>query len=344
MRAPESLRRLLDRLAGRAPSADDTRLLELFRNRSELKKELAAIDDERHRLLDRMKLQEGASMRIQEQMEALEAYLGRPAEGLKSLAYFQLRAVWRAASKRLQEFSAELLRQQKDRERKSQILEFERSKQVRVLEVERELAEARVLADQLQAEQKLARQRLADLRGFWHHFTRGKLEESIQARAVRIEASLTQVTDLSDRLHETQSEPPPLFEGISVEGRRAINLAVIACAESLCQQLARDGVGEAARQTTLKRLYDTAYGGEEECRALMQKAARALQQLAESREDLADVKARTDRIRRTATYRSAEDTVPLAESVQSPSPAGREPVAPNVLLEEYWEIYKALVR
>ena len=98
MSLADGLRRFAHRLAGRNLPADDERLVALFRNRAELKKELSALDDERHRLLDRLKLQEGATMRVEEQLAALEQYLGRPDEGYKSLAYFQLRAVWRADS------------------------------------------------------------------------------------------------------------------------------------------------------------------------------------------------------------------------------------------------------
>ena len=78
MRLPDGLRRLAYRLAGREPSIEDERLFALFRNRVELKKELKALDDDRHRLLDRLKLQEGPTMRVEEQLAALEQYLGRP--------------------------------------------------------------------------------------------------------------------------------------------------------------------------------------------------------------------------------------------------------------------------
>ena len=174
MRLRDEARRLIQRLAGRRPSAEDERLVALFRNRAELKKELGALDDERHRLLDRLKLQEGATMRVEEQFAALEQYLGRAEEGYKSLAYFQLKGLWRAAAKRLEQFAAELTRQQKDRERRQQLAEFDRAKRARLADVDRELVEARVLADQLQAEQKLGTQRMNELRGFWNYFRRTK--------------------------------------------------------------------------------------------------------------------------------------------------------------------------
>lgn len=336
----DEIRRLANRLAGRENGIEDERLVELFRNRAELKKELNAIDDERHRVLDRLKLQEGATMRVQEQLDALEQYLGQPEEGYKCLAYFQLRAVWRGASGRLSKFAAELARQQMDRERKAQLEQFERGKRARTADVERELAEARVLADQLQAEQKLARQQHAGLRGFWNYFRRRQLGEAIEARAIRIEASLTQVTDLSDRLHELESQPAPRFEGLSVEGRRAVNLAVIAYADALCERLAPNGLADAARQTTLRPVYGTIYGTREDCVALMQTAARALAELEQAHDDLADIKARTDRLRRTSAYKGPEDVVPTPDSIEQPGAAG----LPNVLLDEYWDVYKVLVR
>ena len=63
MNLADDLRRFARRLAGEGVSAEDERLVELFRNRAELKKELSALDEERQRLLDRLKLQEGATMR-----------------------------------------------------------------------------------------------------------------------------------------------------------------------------------------------------------------------------------------------------------------------------------------
>ena len=335
MAVPDSLRRLARRFAGQGMSAEDERLVALFRNRTELKKELSALDDERHRLLDRLKLQEGATMRVEEQLAALEQYLGRPDEGYKCLAYFQLRAVWRTASRRLEHFSGELARQQKDRERKQQLAVFERARRERLDDIERELSEARVLADQLQAEQKLSEQRLAGLHGFWNHFRRRRLRESVEARRFRIDTALTQLTDLGDRQHAISSEAPPAFEGLSVEGKRAVNLAVIAYAEAMHERLSAAGLADMVRQSTLRRVYETSYGGREECQAIMQRAGRALGDLDRLEDDLADIKNRADRLRATAAYRTDADTVPLQDTLQSSA---------LVMLEEYWDVYKALLR
>jgi hypothetical protein len=344
MRLRDEFQGLVQRLAGHRPSAEDERLVALFRNRAELKKELSALDDERHRLLDRLKLQEGATMRVEEQFAALEQYLGRAEEGYKALAYFQLKALWRAASKRLEQFAAELARQQQDRERRQQLAEFDRSKRARIADIDRELVEARVLADQLQAEQKLGQQSLDQLVGFWHYFRRRKLVETLATRAVRLEAAQTVVTDLSDARHDIDSEAAPTFEGLSLEGRRAVNLAIVACAESLCDRLADGGLAGLAHQTTLRRVYESDFGGQDDCLALMGRATRAAADLEKRADDLTDIKARTDRLRRTVAYRGVADAIPAQDSIVPADASTRPQATPNVLLEEYFEVYSVLLR
>lgn len=344
MNLRDDLGRLIRKLAGRSPSAEDERLVALFRNRAELKKELSTLDDDRHRLLDRLKLQEGATMRVEEQVATLEAYLGRPEEGLKCLLYFQLKGLWRIASQRIEKFAGELAEQQKDRERKLQLAEFDRGKRGRLADIDRELVEARVLADQLQAEQKLAEQRLATLGGFWNYFGRRRLEEAIAARAVRIDSALTVVTDLEDGRHAVEAEPPPVFESLSMAGQRAVNLAVIACAEWLYERLAADGLAELSRQTTLRRVYDSSYGTPEQCEALLRKVAQTSGRLADLAVDLVAVKARTDSLRLSAAYRSEGDTIPTQDSIRAQVAARGGADAINLLQDEYFDLYRVLLR
>jgi len=209
MSLSDDWRRLVAALTGRPDTAEEARLAALFQNRSELKKELKALDDERHRLLDRLKLQEGSTMRVEEQLANLEQYLGRPEEGQKSLAYFQLRAVWRSASRRLEQFATELVRQQKDRERRQQLADFERNKRNRLDDVDREVYEARILVDQVEAEQAARRERLTGLRGFWNYFRRRTLAQVIAEGDSRTDIARTALTDLSDQRHAIESETPP---------------------------------------------------------------------------------------------------------------------------------------
>jgi hypothetical protein len=334
-------RRLVAALTGRPDTVEEARVAALFQNRSALKKELSELDEERHRLLDRLKLQEGSTMRVEEQLASLEQYLGRPHEGRKCLVYFQLRAIWRAASRRLEQFGAELARQQKDRERKQQLADFERGKRARLDEADREIYEARILADQLHAEQAADRARLTALHGFWNYFRGRRLLRELAARDARIEAARQALGELDDRRRSVDAEAAPVFAGTSVEGRRAVNLAVIACAEALCERLAGSNLALLARQATLTPVYDADFGSDAQCDALLQATSRALAEVERMQDDLADIKRRSDRLRAGAAWRGDADTIPLQESVGPRNPDARRSV--NVLLDEYFDIQKVLL-
>jgi hypothetical protein len=196
----------------------------------------------------------------------------------------------------------------------------------------------------LQAEQKLARQRLAQLNGFWNYFRRRRAVEEIHARDYRLVEATAQISKLEAEVAAIEAEPPPLFAGLSVDGRRAINVAVIAYAEMLYDRLAAGGLAELARQSTLKRVFDAHYGAPQACHELMQRAAKAAGEIEGMSEDLAEIKARADRLRRQAAYRKEEETVPAPESIAAIDSGATGKRTPNVLLDEYWEIYRALVR
>jgi hypothetical protein len=82
-------------------------------------------------------------------------------------------------------------------------------------------------------------------------------------------------------------------------------------------------------------VYEADYGGREECLSLMQRAARAVADLDRTEDDLAEVRARAERLRQSAAYRNDSDALPRTESLQSVGP---------VLLEDYYEVYKSLLR
>jgi hypothetical protein len=104
---------LLDR-HGEPP---DEQLLRLYWNRAGVKRELSSLKRERFELLDKLKEQEGAITRAQEQLEGLERLLTNPLAAANALVYFQLRHMWRIASLRLEQFGKELHMQRERRER-----------------------------------------------------------------------------------------------------------------------------------------------------------------------------------------------------------------------------------
>ena len=80
----------------REDEVDDDRLLNLFRNRAELKKAFAELQKALRLAEERLASQEAATRRAEERFQAIEQLLARPDTGYTALVYFQLRALWHA--------------------------------------------------------------------------------------------------------------------------------------------------------------------------------------------------------------------------------------------------------
>lgn len=337
-------------LPGGKAAAEDERLLRLYWNRAALKKELSRLQDERHRLLERVRTQEGATGRALEQLRVLEEYLGNPEIAMHALVYFQLRALWRAGSAKLARFAAQLRRQQADREHRRQLIEFDQARRRQLADLDRRIEDARAQAQTLEAQLEILNAKLAAMRGFWNYFRRRRLLEQTERERARWDSAVMQVTDLCDDRADLESMPSPSFAGLSVDGRRLVNTAVIAYAQQLAASLSEGGLAMLAKETTTKRLFDVRYGAPEDCARLMALLREALALLDDESEDLGGLKERTDVLRASAAYRSDADTVPLTDSIGT-LPAPPAPVSGletanragvNVLVDDYWELYEAL--
>lgn len=337
---------------GASRQVEEERLLQLYWNRAELKKELTRLQAEREQLLEQMQKQEGATAKAREQLEQLEQHLGDPEIAVHALVYFQLRNLWRNCAEKLTRFSEQLQRQQEERERRRQLIEFDQARRRELSEFDRTLAEARMTADSLEGQMKLMEARLKGMGGFWNVFRRRRVGEELEVARTKWDVAATKVTDLSDDRADLEERAPPPFPGISVDGRRSVNTAVIAFAQQLAANLSRGGIALLAKETTTKRALDVRYGTREECTKLMALLREASGLVSDHTDDLSGLKQATDTLRAAATYRSDADTVPLTDSIGTlPAPSilvsGLETVnraGINVLVDDYWDLYRALVQ
>ena len=345
-----NLRQLL--APGARQPVEDERLLQLYWNRAELKKELSRLQDERHKLLEQLRNHEATFVRHNEQLLHLEEFLGNPETGAHALVYFQLRSLWRASSAKVARFAQQLQQQQADREQRRQQLEFDRTRRQQLADFDRRIAAARSRAEMMDAQLKLQEVKLAEMRGFWNYARRRRLTEEIAAEREQWDLAVTELTDLSDDRTALEEKAPPAFEGISIDGRRIVNTAVIAYAQQLVTQLSGGGLAVLAKETTTKRVFDMKYGTRDECSRFMLLLREALAAVKNEKDDLSGLKERTDALRAVAAYRSDADTVPLTDSI------GTMPVPPapvsgletgnragvNVLVDDYWDLYQALLQ
>jgi len=327
--------------AAREEAVDDERLLKLFWNRAELKKELQALDDEVHGLRKRLKQQESANSRLQDQLEQLETLLGTPDRAADALVHFALRGLWRECRTQLMQFAEELRRQRQDHERRRQLAEFKQDRQARLRLAGERLAEAEAVVSAEQMRLEEGERHLARLTGFWNYFRRREHESGLVAQRARVAEASGHLADLREARRTIEKEPWPEFAGLSIEGRRTVNIAVIALAQVQWMRLTGSGLARDARQAMHRRVQDVRYGSREECLARLDAIAAATATI-RARAGLApEIRARTERLRKAVSWRAPEEVMPVPASL-----AGADDGAEgrNVLIDDYWDVYKVLLR
>ena len=324
---------------GRPGPVDDERLLRLFWNRAELKKTLQGLDDELHALRDRIKQQDGAHSRLEEQLDRLETLLGTPERGPDALVHFGLRNLWRECRRQLEGFAAELRRQRQDHERKRQLAEFQHDRQERLKLADERLAEARSVVELEEGRLAEGQKRLSAMTALWQYFRRRDLEFELDAQRSRVADARRHLEDMLQSRRTIEKEPWPEFTGLSIQGRRGINLAVIAYAQLLCQRLAPHGLAVQARVAAHRRVEDGRFGTRADCLARLDQLSAAMATVRSQDGVAAEIRVLTERLKRDASWRRQEDVVPAPSSVQSLAAGG-----PNVLIDDYWDLYQVLLR
>jgi hypothetical protein len=327
---------------GKADPAEQERLLKLFWNRAELKKELQSLDDQLHNLRNKLKQQENANTRLQQQLEQLEVLLGSPERGLDALVHFGLKALWRACREQLEKFAAELKRERQDAQRKQQLAEFQQDRAERLKVADQRLLQAQEVADAEHGRLAESERRLGQLQRFWHHFKRRTLATEILGQRERCVAADRHLDDMREAHRTIEKEPWPEFPGLSIEGRRLVNLAVIAYAQHLFARLAVSGLAMDARLANNRSVESAKHGNLDACLSRLREIAQALA-LVNAQDGLAaEIKTRGGNMAAGATWRNASETVPQPASLP-PAATGGVPDA-NVLVDDYWDVYKVLLR
>ena len=329
-----------------AASAEDERLMQLFQNRAGLKKAYDDLQEELHLLGDRLKQQEGATLRLQEQLDQLADLLADPKTGHGALVFYQLRALWKACHQQLAAFATELARQHEVRESAAYLAAWGEQQREKVSQVDERLrasmAHAAVVREDLRGLIEGARR----LKAFWHYFRRRQLLKATEPlRSVVAAADAEVATHLAERRALNDETMPP-FPGISLRARRNANLAIIGYAELLCELVEGFSVTVRTKEAVARRVQDMEFGDKADCERDMLRIQKALAAVTGHNPLKAGVKEKLETLRSCCQYRNEADTVPTADSLESArSHTATGAVYPwNVLAEDYWDLYTLLLR
>ncbi|MEO8016473.1 MAG: hypothetical protein ABI769_01560 [Pseudomonadota bacterium] len=332
--------------------AEDGRVVELFRSRAELRKQHDELGAELQRLRDRLKQQEAATSRVQEMFEALEKRLEAADTGLSTLVFYHLRSLWADGREIVGLLVGDLAAKQEERERKAWALEGNRKQFQQRQAAEQQLRQAESLI--VSARQQLVAfdARLAKLDKWWHRWQRPKLAVQRPAMQAAVADAESTLNGARARCEKIENAGAGDFPGISVEAKRAINLAAVACAEVLCLRLARTSLVASARAAMSKRESVEYYGDLATCVSIMSDIVKARNLLKQRGGITQEVAQRTERLRSTATYLGDFETVPIPEScgvsegdvLAHGSQGVTAARLPNVLAQDTWDLFRVLLR
>ncbi len=343
---------MLTALLERQASAPAEELLKLYWNRADVKREVKALRRERFELLDKLKEQEGAIQRAQEQLEGLERLLTNPLAAANAMVYFQLRHLWRVGAQRLEQFGRELEAQREKRER-TQIQDAEMAKRQRRLDAIKEkmvgLAEKRRGAVE---EQGRLEQKLKNMNGLLRLFRGKALKrqiEGLQSGKLMLEDKLEELRALTEKI---QGEPLPELEGLSLESRRLINAAVIALAQHLVVHFSEHDLASLAKTSTERAVADMKFGDRRDCDRMVERIREKIEELKQQKTFADQVKRRTDLLLTEVKYRNETDSIPGVECLQmiSRMPGAQvnelemarrardAPLRVNVVADDYWDL------
>jgi len=333
---------------------EDDQLLRLFWNRAELKREFAKVQRERERMIDQLRAQESLVLRSQQRLEQLEGLLADPARAANAAVFYQLRGIWAYGKRRLARLARDLSFRQQEREGQREVGRFEEHRQAALMAIERRLQPLEQRRTQLESELVAVHAQRLERTGFWNYFARRRLD----AQQVSLTAALKSVDEQVERYTRARSEKlkekVDVPEVVGIDGKRFVNLSVIALAQELLLEFSEKDVAAHARDASLRQVNEASYGDIQTCRELSRLIEGVLRRVERMDELAGRVRRRAEYLRVIANYRRDSDTTPAPDGLSSipveltrdgePWPVkGSQEVQVNILADEYWDIHSVLL-
>jgi hypothetical protein len=327
---------------------ESEKLLNLYWNRAELKKEFAELRSENFQLQERVKEHEGATARVQQKLEQLENLLLDPAWVYNTVTYFQLQGLNLKCEAKVAKFAEQLKRQREQRLQSQLVDGWNERRSEEAVAVEQQIGEQRLQAQMLEDRLQAERHRLATMSGFMKIFRGRSLTASLDRIAENIHAAQRNESMLFGELAEIQDRDPPDTQGLDVATKRMINFMILAFAQQQYLALRENDIASLAKESGEKSIGAINYGGKETCEEILGRVLDRLDALSKLTDFAADLQTRAKLIADNAKFRDQDDAVPAAASVsviyEFASDGAVKESQLNLLGENYWGVSSVVCR
>ena len=327
---------------------DSEKLLHLYWNRAELKKQFAGMRKEQYKLKDKIKQHEGATARLQQKLDHLEALLIDPDWVGNAVVFYQLRGLALHCQRKVSKFAEQLKQQREQRLQNHLLVAWNQERTREASSIELELAGTREFVQRVDQELQSERDRLMSMSGFLKIFRRRAVSATLDNFARQIAAANKREQSLLQRLDEIKERKPPENQGLDVATKRSINLMILSFAQQLLLLFADDDLAAMAKEASEKSVGAINYGNRTECEQLFARIRKRSEMIDRSSDYASILQRRAKLIGEKALFRNDGDAVPVAGSVSTVFDIGDDgsvgKTEVNVLAENYWSIAKILSR
>jgi hypothetical protein len=327
---------------------ENEKLVELFKNRAELKKEFAELRKEQYRLQQRVKEQQGTTARITQKLEHLERLLIDPEWVHTVVVFYQLRALNNRCQRKLVKFAEQLKQQRERRLQDGQLVGWQEKLEREAAMLQQQIDEHRMQVQSLEERLEAERHRLDSMNGLAKVLKGRAAAGELDELSAQLEDAHQTEQELLLKLDGIQSRKPPDTQGLGIADKRSINFMIIAFAQQLHLQFRDNRLVSLVKESGDKSVGAINYGSKDDCDALL---ALSIKQ-AESMEKFADyadvLQRRAGLIGEHAVFKNDDDVVPIAGTVATLFAIDANGVVKetdaNLLGENYWGLSSVLSR
>ena len=330
------------------PAPDTDKLVDLFRNRSELKKEFAALRAEKYRLEDRIKEHRGAIERVEQKLSHLEALLLDPEWVYNVVTFYQLRRLGAHCEARLERFAEQLKQQREKRIRDHALAAWEKDIARERRSISGSLGAHRKHMRSLEERLRAERSKMQTMGGL-SKLMRGKDQAScIESIESALAVAQMRETELLGELERIEEREPPPHKGLDVAAKRSINFMILAFAQQLYLDYREDDLAALAKEARDKSVGAVNYGSKRESDQIVERIAKRRKETGQNEPDLATLKERARQIAGCAEFRGNDETVPTSSSVMTVfdvmANGAVSRIDANLLGENYFKVARVLSR
>lgn len=327
---------------------DSDKLVDLFRNRAELKKEFAALRNEKYQLQDRIKTHQGATERVQQKLNHLESLLLDPDWVHNVVVFYQMRRLAAHCQAKIERFAEQLKQQREQRVHSKVLVAWNEERKQSSLKVQEKIGEHRlrvqVLEDQLQSE----RHKLLTM-GSFAKMLRGRSQASkVDSLENTIASAQADEQELLRELEQVETLDPPAHQGLDMAAKRSINFMILAFAQQLYLDYTANNLVGLAKESSEKSVGAINYGTKYECDQLLERLTRRREEVEQAGDFAELLKNRARMIARHALFRNDDDAVPVPGTVTTVFDIDTNGVVrqsdANLLGENYFGVAKVMSR